>query len=52
MSNKEKAAEVFSPEVARQRLEAALRGARIAESKPMKSVTPKRKKAQRKSKDK
>jgi hypothetical protein len=38
--------EKFTPEEARRRFEAALRGARIAGHKPMKSMTPKRTKAQ------
>jgi hypothetical protein len=38
----------FTPEEARKRFEAALRGARIAGHKPKDSMTPKRKKAQRK----
>jgi hypothetical protein len=37
-----KTTDQYSPEVAKQRLEAALRGARIAGPKPMKAMTRKR----------
>jgi hypothetical protein len=41
----------YTEEEARLRMEAALRGARIAGHKPMESLTLKRPKAQRKEKD-
>jgi len=40
----------FSPKEAKERLIAALRGARIAESKPMKAIPPKRNKGATKKK--
>ena len=45
---KEKTEDRYGEQEAQRRFEAALRGARLAGHKPMKSITPKRPKKQRK----
>jgi hypothetical protein len=52
MTRSQKSDEQFSPAETKQRMEAALRGARIAGHKPKDSMTPKHHKAQRQSRKK